>query len=78
MTDHSPAIWKTYISAPRWAGVAVGLRKAALVLNVDLEITAEEKGWLRTTVFFTVKGPMNVLTVFKEHMTKVMREYNED
>ena len=46
----------SYISGPRWAGLREFLVDAANATGVDLASVETERGWLRETVYFEVRG----------------------
>lgn len=72
------ATWRTYISAPRWAGVALFIRKAATVCDVSVESLSEEKGWIQSTVFFKVRGEVDKIKRFESVVRKSMEDFNRD
>lgn len=71
MDNNAPAVWKDYVSAPRWINIVSVLRRAALNWDVDFQVTAEDKGLLRTTIFFTVEGPFDQVVDYRNAMMQM-------
>lgn len=68
---------RTYIKAPRLAGVPSFLKELAFEMEVELEITDREKGWWFETIFFRVEGPLFRLNEFKYVLGKSIEQYQE-
>lgn len=68
------ASFRGWIEGPRWAGIADFLQKAALELDVDIDVR-EGSGLLRRTVYFTVEGPKAKVELFKRVVATSVAEY---
>lgn len=65
----------SWMEGPRWARISDFLLKSALNLGLSLTITRENKGLIRTTVYFTVSGDADRLQRFANELRAAVREY---
>lgn len=66
---------RSSIEAPRWAKLPTFLRELAWRLDCEIEVQSE-KGWIRETVMFEVRGTEEKLVAFKQNLEKATAEYN--
>ncbi len=61
---------RNYIAGLRWAGLREDLYNVAVKCRLELEVTDYTHGWLRETIFFTVRGSesnlRSFLAIFKQ------------
>jgi len=55
--DTSIASLESWIEGPRWAGIKQALEKTIIGWELERHYIREDKGWLRTTVYFKISGP---------------------
>ena len=55
---------RSYIEGPRWAGLREALYDTAVKCRLEFEVTDYTHGWLRETIFFTVRGHESNLRSF--------------
>lgn len=74
----SDATWRSYVEGPRWAKVGKAVRDRAWA-DPDIELVAceDEKGLLRTTTRFEVRGPVANVEAFQTDILDGVKEYNE-
>ena len=66
---------RSWIEAPRWAGVETFLLKLSVECNVNIKTTVR-KGWVRETVIYWVDGPFDKVALFSSILHKSLRQYN--
>jgi hypothetical protein len=66
---------RTECEAPRWANVPSFIRGLAWKLEMECDVTVE-KGWIRETIRFEVRGNEDQLKQFKETFNRTTNEYN--
>lgn len=71
------ATLKSYIEAPRWAGVPSFLKQLAWKLNLKLDIT-EDKCLLTTIVYFKLQGDDSNIHKAKQIIEQSIKEYYEN
>jgi hypothetical protein len=74
MTDS--ATWKNSIEGPRWASFPTFLRDECWMRDLDLRIEVE-KGWIRETVRFEIKGPKPEVDRFRQEVERAIEAYNK-
>jgi hypothetical protein len=68
------AEYQSYIEGPRWAGVRQVLIECAQVVGVHIE-TSKSKGFIRSTVYFTVTGSDKAVARFRILIDQSIAEY---
>lgn len=68
------AIYKSYIEALKLAGVPAFIRKLAFTFDLDADIDVE-KGFIRETTFFTIRGNQEQLDRFVLALNASIKEY---
>jgi hypothetical protein len=68
------AIYKNYIEAFKFAGIPAFIRKLAFLLDLDAGIEVE-KGFIRETTFFTIKGSPEKVDRFVSMLNESIKEY---
>lgn len=66
---------KSWIEAPRWAGLPAYLRELAYKLDCKIDVKA--KGLVFQLVVFEVRGDYGKLVEFKRSFEEEVRLYNE-
>ena len=69
---------KAYVQGLRWAGIKELLFELSTAYHVDLKILDEDKGLLRTTIFYQIEGEEQDVRKFREELRKAMEEYNKE
>jgi hypothetical protein len=64
-----------WIEGPRWSGLADAVEQAAIAYAVHRSIT-ERKGFLRTTVYYTVTGQTDRVRGFQRALAAAVEEAN--
>ena len=65
---------ESYLSAPRWAGACKFLHDLAWACSLELSITHHDKGFIRETIYYTVRGEEDRLKLFKKQFNETMEE----
>ena len=68
--------YRSYIKAPRWAGIQEYLLTAPLHFNLESKIIAETKRLLTTTIVYELEGEQDDITRFKKQMFHDVEKYN--
>lgn len=68
---------KGYVQGLRWSGINEFLFDVSGVYHVDLTILKEDKGILRTTIYYQVEGEEQAVQRFRAALRKTMEEYNK-
>ncbi len=66
-----------YIEAPRWAGFPAFMRNECWLRGLKLEMEVE-KGWLRESVRYRVKGNADDLSKLVGDIRDAIKRYNKD
>jgi hypothetical protein len=67
--------WSSYAEGPRWAGLKTAIYDIAITCGLAAEIN-EDKGLIRTTVYFTVRGPQEAIRRFRALLAHAINDYN--
>lgn len=76
MTDEQISI-KSHITAPRWAGMKEALFEGANSFGLEYQTLEEDKGFLRTTIYFKITGSKDMVQAFFKQLAIVVNEHNE-
>lgn len=67
--------YTSYLEAPRWAGTRQFLVEASARAGVELDVSKHEKGLIRETIYFTVRGANENIAHFKLLLAAAVEEY---
>lgn len=68
----------SYVKGPRWARFSAVIKDICHVLGVELLLCEQDKGWIRETIRYTVRGTKEELVIFEDHLRKAIANYNNE
>lgn len=68
-------VFSSYCEAPRWARTRQFLVEASARAGVELDVSKHEKGLIRETIYFTVRGASENIVRFKRLLSSAAQEY---
>lgn len=69
------AAYTAHLEAPRWAGTRQFLVETSARTGVELDISKHEKGLIRETIYFTVRGASEKVAHFERLLSSAAQEY---
>lgn len=66
----------TYIEGPRWAGLRKALVQIAHLTDVTLVVDSVDKGLIRETIFYTIRGTREQRLKFEQILIESLEAYN--
>ena len=77
MDDTDSETWSGYATAPRWAKIGSFIRQGCIDHGLDLLSIDFEKGWIRETVYWKIKGTEQSISWFKTYVWNAINAYNK-
>jgi len=69
--------YSNVLSGPRWSGLNHALKQTAYIHRLRFDEYDEDKGWLRTSVYFRVAGTLENIKAFITDMSQAVKDYNK-
>jgi hypothetical protein len=69
---------KSYIQGPRWSGIKEFVFEGATAYGLTYKTLEEDKGLLKTTIYYEVEGDEASIMLFMEELQRSIKNHNSD